>query len=265
MKPQSVSFDGEEASDEEEAKLPEDLEGFIEDLLASEVTLYLEKTGTVPPLHRDLLHSYLQALFVMLEPQTEEFLDILNRPEEPDYIELLASIQSSEIGCFSEPPVLELYIPGHFSTEINGQLGVSSRQLDHDNISQAFANSLYHAVNEGLNHLRKGGLRGVPPQWSHRAVSMKQYKTLEQVYDDLEALLVKWDSFRAGPLCQDGFLTQTVSTLREDKMSAWLCSAVREEEASWLEYEGEELQVKLDLADIMLEQLVEETLSLLGD
>lgn len=38
-----------------------------------------------------------------------------------------------------------------------------------------------------------------------------------------------------------------------------MCSDVRVEEEKWTTYEEEETQVKLDMADMILEQMVEET------
>lgn len=267
LKPRSVSFDDQAALDEleeEPQQSPEDFRDFIEDFLHSEIDLFLEKTGSVQLLQADLIPRYLQALFEMLEPQTEEFLELLNNPEEPDFMELISTIQTAEIGAFSEPPVLELYIPGHFSIEINRLLGVRRSQLDQDSLNQAFANSLYHVVNEGLNYLRRGGINGIPPVWSSRTLPSKQYDSLQTVFKDLEQLLYNWDSLKAGTVSYN-FLSQAESIKREDKLSTWLCSTVKEEEKSWLEYESEELQVKLDVADLMLECLVEETLQLLND
>lgn len=44
-----------------------------------------------------------------------------------------------------------------------------------------------------------------------------------------------------------------------------LCSDVCAEEKRWIDYEDEEAQVQLDAADMLLEQIVEETAILLND
>jgi hypothetical protein len=51
--------------------------------------------------------------------------------------------------------------------------------------------------------------------------------------------------------------------LREERMSALLCNDVTDEEYAWVEYEDEEAQIKFDLADVLFDVILDETLNLL--
>lgn len=58
---------------------------------------------------------------------------------------------------------------------------------------------------------------------------------------------------------KDQFDEETFQETREKRLAAMLASEVVETEHQWLNYEFEEAQVKVDLSDMILEHLVEET------
>jgi hypothetical protein len=52
--------------------------------------------------------------------------------------------------------------------------------------------------------------------------------------------------------------------VREEKLSTLLSSEICEEEKNWSKYANQETQVKLDLADMLLEELARETAILIN-
>ena len=52
--------------------------------------------------------------------------------------------------------------------------------------------------------------------------------------------------------------------MREEQLSSILACEVVSQEPCWVNYEFEETQVKLDLSDMTLEELVEETVNILN-
>jgi hypothetical protein len=84
--------------------------------------------------------------------------------------------------------------------------------------------------------------------------------------------LVEWESFKAGPLpCREfynagAFNEEYFAEFREKKLAAILAYDVeKEDKDKWLDYENEESQIKLDLADIILDKLVGEVVDILND
>ena len=59
------------------------------------------------------------------------------------------------------------------------------------------------------------------------------------------------------------FDEELFAEIREKKLATLLATEVLENEYKWLNYEFEEAQVKIDLGDMILEQLVSETIGLL--
>ena len=61
-----------------------------------------------------------------------------------------------------------------------------------------------------------------------------------------------------------GFFDEELfAEIREKKLATLLATEVLENEHKWLNYEFEDAQVKIDLGDMILEQLVSETIGLL--
>ena len=75
----------------------------------------------------------------------------------------------------------------------------------------------------------------------------------------------------AGPLPRREFVYQGVfddelfGDIREKKLVQLLAREMVETEPKWLNYEFETAQVKIDVGDMILEQLVNETISILNE
>ena len=63
---------------------------------------------------------------------------------------------------------------------------------------------------------------------------------------------------------QGEFDEELFSEIREKKLVQLLAREMIETEPKWLNYEFEQAQVKIDIGDMILEQLVNETISILN-
>lgn len=64
---------------------------------------------------------------------------------------------------------------------------------------------------------------------------------------------------------QGEFDDELFSEIREKKLVQLLAREMIETEPKWLNYEFEQAQVKIDVGDMILEQLVDETISILNE
>ncbi len=61
------------------------------------------------------------------------------------------------------------------------------------------------------------------------------------------------------------FDDELFAEIREKKLASLLAREMIENEPKWLNYEFEDSQVKIDIGDMILEQLVTETISILNE
>ena len=61
------------------------------------------------------------------------------------------------------------------------------------------------------------------------------------------------------------FDEELFAEIREKKLATLLAREMIENDPRWLNYEFEEAQVKIDIGDMILEQLVTETISILNE
>lgn len=61
------------------------------------------------------------------------------------------------------------------------------------------------------------------------------------------------------------FDEELFAEIREKKLATLLAREMIENEPKWLNYEFEEAQVKIDIGDMILEQLVTETITILNE
>lgn len=90
--------------------------------------------------------------------------------------------------------------------------------------------------------------------------------TLEQLLARIKAQVVSWFDFKSGTFVnnydrESGCFIGTedaVNSIREDKLTNLLVKEIELMDNQWLNYDREELEVKLDIADMITLQLIEE-------
>lgn len=126
--------------------------------------------------------------------------------------------------------------------------------------------AIFDAINEGLNIYRPHGKKGEPLPWTGRNSLIIDYTRLNvEVLDKVREILQDWNSFKGGPLpCKEfyhnnHFDEESFADFREKKLAQILSYEIdKEDQERWLDYEHEESQTKLDLADMILDQLAQE-------
>ena len=131
--------------------------------------------------------------------------------------------------------------------------------------------AVFECFNEALNMLRPYGKTGEPLKWSLRP--RYAYKTPEDlvfILSNAKEIVLELNSMEAGNLPSIEFLfnnkfdEELFAETREKHLADILGQEVLEMEDYWINYEVEEVQSKLEIADTITELLIEETVNILG-
>ena len=135
---------------------------------------------------------------------------------------------------------------------------------------------IFDAVNEALDGLRPYGLKGPPLPWSkqNRTLTYRNgdVDNVPKIFEQVENKVMSWAKTYAGTLNFSELLKQykipfldddQLAQVREERLALLLATEIEENEPMWTDYEFEETQVKLDLANTILEDLVKETVDIL--
>ncbi|CAG9317365.1 unnamed protein product [Blepharisma stoltei] len=243
----------------------------INQVIINEIDLYLqiipfqEMSAQIDP-NLAFIDEYLDVMLSQLLPAENDILDSINTPAYHDPLSRLNLLQNADIGTLVKYPTLDLILPPELCTELKSgfnSLDIPSRQI--------YLQMLFDCVNEALNYIRPYGTRGVPDPWSIRQRTLFGESQLVSVFERVKEYMYKWAYLRGGAypspdmIVQGGIDENKLQILREEKMSGLLCQDVQDEEINWLDYEEEEVQVKLDVADMVLELVIDETIKLLND
>lgn len=119
--------------------------------------------------------------------------------------------------------------------------------------------AIFDAVNEALDGLRPYGLKGPPLPWS------KQSRTLTYKNGDPTELpqILKGVDKRIQIWIGDQKEKEPYRNVWEERLAVILANEIEENEPLWTDYEFEETHVKLDLAEIILDELYDETAQIL--
>jgi hypothetical protein len=115
--------------------------------------------------------------------------------------------------------------------------------------------AIFDAVNEALDGLRPYGLKGPPLPWSKQSRTLT-YKNgdateIPQILKAVDKRILTWIS--------DQKDKEPYHNVWEERLAVILANEIEENEPLWTDYEFEETHVKMDIAEIILEQLYDET------
>jgi len=125
---------------------------------------------------------------------------------------------------------------------------------------------LFDAANELLQCYRPYGVKGTPLPWSKATRALTPAPASLSVLQTLVCTeLIAWSAFEVGKIPEVPLLTSTgqvneqqLQMIREEKLSKMLTKEIVGNDQMWTDYEAEDAQVKIDLADMVLEQLMDE-------
>lgn len=236
------------------------------------------RPGDVPPLElrplqpigiemdENYLLKYIGKLFDFLSQCTFDMEKSLNTANSFSPLEMLCKMQEAEIGVIIEKSPNFRVLPLDLYLELEKDAIETSPLIEAQHIHNKL---LFDVVNENL--LGKC-CKANPLPWSfnNRNVTNKPVMlsaVIGEIIDEIKQL----NKVRAGKVPKIDFISNSEDTeeelvqqLREEQLSCMLALEIVAQEPSWINYEFEETQVKLDIADMTLEELVEETIHLLG-
>jgi hypothetical protein len=245
------------------------VDSILNQLILTEIDNYI-----IPNFHEERLEvdsslnfveNYLRNVENLIEPDKEAFLDIYNSPMPIDFLQKLTFLQNAEIGALVTYPSLELILPPEINDQLKEIFANSSMVY-----RRIYCQMLFDCLNEALNYVRPYGINGEPAPWSRKERTVFGEENIHRIFERAIEMLKKWANIKAGHLPTPevenigGLIDEAkLQQLREERLSALLCSDVYSEEKKWIDYEDEEVQAQFDLADILLEHLVEETAGIL--
>ncbi|OMJ79095.1 hypothetical protein SteCoe_20954 [Stentor coeruleus] len=234
----------------------------VDDLPMLELRL-LETIGI--DMNEEYLSNYLSRLFDCLSSNAKNIENILNTSQHFKPLNMLKMIQEAEIGVVIEKNPIISVLPLNFYTELEKDsaeiLPLQKAQLIYDKL-------LFSVVNEALSSkIRKSD----PYPWifgtrviSYRSVFLSEIAT--EVTKEVKQL----NKVRTGKIKKIDFISYSndseediIQQIYEEQLSSMIAKEIIDQEPSWINYEFEETQIKLDLADMTLEELVEETIKML--
>lgn len=211
------------------------------------------------------LLNYLGRLFDYLSSNAHNIENTLNTSHAFEPLDMLGIMQEAEIGVIIEKKPITRVLPLNFYIELEKDSTettiLQEAQLIHNKL-------LFDVVNETLFAKSR---KSNPYPWSFdtRSISQKPL-LLSEITTDIVEEVKQLNKIRAGKVPKIEFISNSddseediVQQLREEQLSCMLAMEIIAQEASWINYEFEETQVKLDLADMTLEELVEETIKVL--
>ena len=209
----------------------------------------------------EFIIEYLEIMSKELKTNEEEVLDAINTPAYQEPLTKLSIIQDFT-NILSKFPTLELILPPDLCSELKvyfQSLDLPSRQI--------YLQMLFDCVNEALNYIRPFGVEGIPDPWSSKPRILFGEAELSNVFSRIISFMVKWASSKTGTFhCPESRNDEDrLMLIREEKMSALLCTDVKDEESDWLKYEEEETQIRIMLSNSIFTNMLEEIISIINN
>lgn len=242
----------------------------------------------------------MQEIFDRLKTDKEALNNVLDNVSQPLYkdpLMILAHLQNSmpepnEDGEYPfestvpyQQSVLSVDLYLDIEKDRRGGLSISqmndSQHSHANNNSQSFVaemenihnKAIFDAVNEALDGFRPYGLKGPPLPWSkqNKTLTFKfgKEETLDYLLSKVKYRLLDWAHMNAGTMANIKNPTQRekdhMELVREERLARILIAEAEENEPLWTDYEYEETQTKIDIADIILEQMCGEMVDIMKD
>jgi hypothetical protein len=239
------------------------------------------------------VEKYLEEVIESIMENESSFIDNLLEPVRRNPLDMLQLLQNSDLGSYEhfenislKQPVLnlDLYLDIERNKEeqrltekanlkimkhLDTNLTPNESSTDDEELiefEQIHRKMIFDWINEAINKYRPYGEEGVPMPWasSIRRLCSNDILNFEKVFNGIKDNLFKWGTSQAGIMpSQDYWIGNDLdeeffSDVREKRLAELLSNEVHEVEGKWLKYEFEESQVKIDITDMILEDMIEE-------
>jgi hypothetical protein len=236
-----------------------------------------------------IIDTYFKEVIEEIIKNESTFINNILTPIQRDPCEMLHLLRTSDIGSYShfdtyDPiyPILgvEIYLEIEKSKEIDrqdsGDISDQSQSLRESLVGESehiHNKNIFDCINESLNQFRPYGKEGVPMPWSTKLRKLREDEILEfsKMFEIIKQDLFRWSYAAAGTLPKREFMSEEdafdedyFGEVREKRLASLLASDVIENEYKWVNYDFEESQVKIDIADMIFEQILIETSKLLS-
>jgi hypothetical protein len=191
----------------------------------------------------------------------------LSRPLRKNPLEVLAKVQSP----YTINP-LKWTITGYpniFPPDFCEEFSKLLRQSD-PQITQNQVKMLFDCCNEIIQKLRPFGAEGAPMPWSVNKKPLKpvkiEKKTVKKFLNDK---IESWNCVRAGKIPDNEFLNEErldedkLHRCREEKIGVLIAQDIKLNEKVWVDYEFEDIQTRVIVADRVLDLIVLEVCGIL--
>ncbi|CAG9317883.1 unnamed protein product [Blepharisma stoltei] len=215
--------------------------------------------------NENYVQSYTEKLLIFVLENfeiSEEVQAKLLTPIEKNPLDQLSKMQENEIGSIKTPDVINDPV---LSPEIYFVLEKDNK-IDSLDVAESIHNKMiFDTINEELQKHRKDGEKGLPMPWSSRSPSTSNIINIYEIFNQTRDRIIEYDQIKAGIIPTADLSPDSIffKKIRDEKLAKLLTLEVVENEQQWVDYEFEETQVRLDLADMMLEQLVAEIVEIL--
>jgi hypothetical protein len=214
----------------------------------------------------DFILQYIRQLFDYLQQVNFDLETLLNTPNSLDPVDLLGKMQEAEIGVFIEKTQNTRILPLHLYIDLEKEPAEASplQELQH------IHNKLVFDVVGEL--LMKRTVKPLPLPWTFEVPFRPSKRiSVNGIVGEIVKEIKEINQTQAGKTPKVEFISNSqdseedvAAQMREEQLSAILAAEIMAQEHSWVNYEFEETQVKLDLSDMTLEELVEETVKILN-
>lgn len=232
---------------------------FIQDLSEELITAILlhEIQEQVQEMRKDYDEESILSIIQKVFIKTQNLIvSELLKPLEKDPLVYLSEIQEAEIGC------------GFLPEEKYAMLNLEAFQddLSHQKAPiRIFNTMVFDCINECLEKL----IVKEDLPWASTRYKKVLVRTSEDVINYIVNRLVRFSEIKAGEIAYEDVGNEAkrsekiVSQKREVDIVKMLAIEVGEDEMEWIRYDKEELQVRLDLADMILEGEIDVIVDLL--
>lgn len=177
-----------------------------------------------------------------------DLVEDLNSPKSADFLELLSKMEESEIGCSLPVEICE--------PKIDPSAFFKLTEQDSDYMC-IFKKMVFDCINETLYLLENK--TDLP--WTGTRQPQYKYQNKAELLAKVQSILAKWNGPKSGKVFikdKSRLSEEVLNKQNEEIVLKILAQETYEEDKKWIEYNFEETQVKLDMADIVLEHLIEE-------
>ena len=128
---------------------------------------------------------------------------------------------------------------------------------------------IFDTVNELLQKYRPYGIKGPPLPWNITMIKLSANLDLKKVFEEIKAEISYLSNTQTGKICTEDMILSTgiideerLQNVREEILANVLAEDIVNGDDIWTDYEFQETQVKLDIADMLLDYLASEIITL---